>query len=133
MGRIKGTSPFDNIEKVVKKIFLMQYLGGIKIANFNVTRPFVRMFIDGEKIVLRIVFGKELVIKRHEIISIEPYPIIPVIGQRIKIKLNKEKKYGKLFSFTTDMFIFWTFINRYFHFLPKLIHCWNYKNDEIVF
>ena len=75
--------------------------GGARIGSSNATYPFANLYVDKEILKLNASIIGNLIFEPKDIISIEPYVFIPVIGQGIKINHRVEKYNSKV--------IFWTF------------------------
>lgn len=75
--------------------------GGARIGMANATWPFATLKANKDKLELNATIIGELVFKPNDIISIEPYGIIPVIGKGIRI-YHRVKKYK-------SKVVFWTF------------------------
>lgn len=69
----------------------------------NATWPFATLNVTKERLDLNAAIFGNLVFKPEDVISIEPYSMIPIIGQGIKIN-HRISKYK-------DKVIFWTFKN----------------------
>lgn len=82
--------------------------GGIRIANFNATWPFVRLILSPGKLKFNIFYFKNIEIYENEISSIKGYSILPLIGKGLKITLESNKKFGT-FIMESDTIIFWFF------------------------
>ena len=77
--------------------------GGARIGNANATYPFANLFVDKNVLKINASTVSNLVFQPQDIISIEPYTIIPIVGQGIKINHRRENYKPKV--------IFWTFKN----------------------
>ena len=77
--------------------------GGARIGNANATYPFANLFVDKNVLKINASTVSNLVFQPQDIISIEPYTIIPIVGQGIKINHRIENYKPKV--------IFWTFKN----------------------
>ena len=77
--------------------------GGARIGMANATCPFASLKVTNDRLDLNATIVGNLVFKPEEIISIEPYYMIPIIGQGIKIN-HRIPKYK-------ENVIFWTFKN----------------------
>ena len=75
--------------------------GGARIGSSNATYPFANLYVDKEILKLNASIIGNLIFEPKDIISIEPYVSIPLIGQGIKINHRVEKYNSKV--------IFWTF------------------------
>ena len=75
--------------------------GGARIGSSNATYPFADLYVDKEILKLNASIIGNLIFEPKDIISIEPYASIPLIGQGIKINHRVEKYNSKV--------IFWTF------------------------
>lgn len=65
--------------------------GGARIGRTNATYPFANLFVDKDVLKINASIGGNLVFQPQDIISIEPYTMIPVLGQGIKINHRVEK------------------------------------------
>lgn len=79
----------------------MQLTGGARIGTANATIPFATLKVNKNSLELNASFVGKLTFQPSEIISIEPYVMIPILGQGIKIKHNV--------STYNEKVIFWTF------------------------
>ena len=108
-------SPYINLNKWVSEFnttdireFLtndsnvLDLIGGARIGMFNATFPFATLNVKKDKLVLRILLRK-FTFHPSDIVSIEPYTLIPLFGQGIRIHHNVSKYNEKI--------IFWTFKN----------------------
>lgn len=77
--------------------------GGARIGMANATWPFATLKANKDKLELNATIIGNLVFKPSDIISIEPYGIIPFIGKGIRINHRVDKYKSKV--------IFWTFGN----------------------
>jgi hypothetical protein len=77
--------------------------GGARIGMANATWPFASLKVTSDRLDLNATIVGNLVFKPEDIISIEPYYMIPIIGQGIKINHRIPKYKEKV--------IFWTFKN----------------------
>ncbi|PID28396.1 MAG: hypothetical protein CSB55_05355 [Candidatus Cloacimonadota bacterium] len=77
--------------------------GGARTGLFNVTFPFAKLIISQNKLELNIFILGKFIFSSKDVISIEPYVLIPFLGQGIKI--NHSVK-----SYDSEI-IFWTFNN----------------------
>jgi len=77
--------------------------GGARIGMANATWPFASLKVTKERLDLNAAVVGNLVFRPEDIISIEPYYMMPIIGQGIKIN-HRIPKYK-------DKVIFWTFKN----------------------
>lgn len=77
--------------------------GGARIGMANATWPFASLKVSRDRLDLNATIVGNLVFKPGDIISIEPYYMIPIIGQGIKIN-HRIPKYN-------EKVIFWTFKN----------------------
>lgn len=75
--------------------------GGARIGSANASYPFADLYVDKEILKLNASIVGNLVFQPKDIISIEPYMFIPLIGQGIKINHRIEQYNSKV--------IFWTF------------------------
>lgn len=85
---------------------------GVRIANFNVTWPLAGVKVYSDRIVISIFMVKKIEILKSNIVSIEPYKLLPVIGEGLLIKTQSKVKYGKLFFKPMDEIILWTLKNK---------------------
>lgn len=79
--------------------------GGARIGMANATWPFASLKVTKDRLDLNATIVGNLVFKPEDIISIEPYYMIPIIGQGIKIN-HRIPNYKK-------EVIFWTFKDPY--------------------
>lgn len=77
--------------------------GGAKIGMVSASWPFARLKVSRERLDLNATIVGHYVFKPGDIVSIEPYGIIPVIGRGIKIN-HRVADYKK-------KVIFWSFVN----------------------
>ena len=77
--------------------------GGARIGRGNATYPFAKLKVTANKLELNASIIGNLAFLPSDIISIEPYQQIPIIGKGIKITHNVSKYKEKV--------IFWTFKN----------------------
>ena len=77
--------------------------GGARIGMANATWPFASLKVTKERLDLNATIVGNLVFRPEDIISIEPYYMIPILGQGIKINHRIPKYKEKV--------IFWTFKN----------------------
>jgi hypothetical protein len=75
--------------------------GGARIGMANATFPFADLYVDKEILKINASIVGNLMFQPKDIISIEPYTLIPLIGQGIKINHRIENYNPKI--------IFWTF------------------------
>ena len=75
--------------------------GGARIGRANATYPFANLFVDKNVLKINASIVGNLVFQAQDIISIEPYTTIPILGQGIKITHRLENYNSKV--------IFWTF------------------------
>ena len=75
--------------------------GGARIGRANATYPFANLFVDKDVLKINASIVGNLVFQPQDIISIEPYTMIPILGQGIKINHRIENYNPKV--------IFWTF------------------------
>jgi len=75
--------------------------GGARIGSANASYPFADLYVDKEVLKLNASIVGNLIFHPKDIISIEPYIFIPLIGQGIKINHRIENYEPKV--------IFWTF------------------------
>lgn len=78
-------------------------IGGARIGSANATYPFANLFVDKNVLKINASIVGKLVFQPQDIISIEPYTMIPILGQGIKINHRIENYKPKV--------IFWTFKN----------------------
>ena len=77
--------------------------GGARIGMANASYPFADLYVDKEILKINASIVGNLMFQPKDIISIEPYTFIPLIGQGIKINHRIENYNPKV--------IFWTFKN----------------------
>ena len=77
--------------------------GGARIGMANATWPFASLKVTKERLDLNATIVGNLVFRPEDLISIEPYYMMPIIGQGIKIN-HRVPKYK-------DKVVFWTFKN----------------------
>ena len=77
--------------------------GGARIGMANATWPFASLKVTKERLDLNATIVGNLVFRPEDIVSIEPYYMIPILGQGIKINHRIPKYKEKV--------IFWTFKN----------------------
>lgn len=75
--------------------------GRARIGRANATYPFATLFVDKDVLKINASIVGNLVFQPQDIISIEPYSNIPILGQGIKINHRIESYNPKV--------IFWTF------------------------
>jgi len=75
--------------------------GGARIGRANATYPFANLFVNKDVLKINASVVGNLVFQPQDIISIEPYTMIPILGQGIKINHRIENYNPKV--------IFWTF------------------------
>lgn len=75
--------------------------GGARIGMANVTFPFATLKVNKDRLELNASIVGNMTFQASDIISIEPYTMIPILGQGIKIK-HKVANYK-------ERVIFWTF------------------------
>ena len=75
--------------------------GGARIGKANATYPFATLFVDKNVFKINASIVGNIVFQPQDIISIEPYTMIPIFGQGIKIN-HRIKNYD-------PKVIFWTF------------------------
>ncbi len=75
--------------------------GGARIGMANASYPFADLYVDKEILKINASIVANLMFQPKDIISIEPYTFIPLIGQGIKINHRIENYNPKV--------IFWTF------------------------
>ena len=75
--------------------------GGARIGKANASYPFADLYVDKEILKINASIVGNLMFQPKDIISIEPYTFIPLIGQGIKINHRIENYNPKV--------IFWTF------------------------
>jgi hypothetical protein len=81
----------------------LKFTGGARIGTANVTFPFATLKVNKHQLVLNASIVGNLVFQPSNIISIEPYSQMPIVGQGIMIIHNVESYHEKV--------IFWTFKN----------------------
>lgn len=79
----------------------LQLTGGARIGMANATFPFATLKVNKDRLVLNASIIGNLTFQPSDIISIEPYTMIPILGQGIKI--NHQVSTYK------ESVIFWTF------------------------
>jgi len=79
----------------------LQLTGGARIGMANATFPFATLKVNKDRLELNASIVGNLTFQPSDIISIEPYTMIPIIGQGVKINHNV--------STYKDRVIFWTF------------------------
>lgn len=79
----------------------LQLTGGARIGMANVTFPFATLKVNKDRLELNASIVGNLTFQPTDIISIEPYTMIPILGQGIKIN-HKVSNYK-------ERVIFWTF------------------------
>lgn len=77
--------------------------GGARIGMSNASYPFADLYVDKEVLKINASVVGNLVFQPKDIISIEAYTSVPIIGNGIKITHRIEKYNSKV--------IFWTFKN----------------------
>ena len=75
--------------------------GGARIGRANATFPFASLFVDKDVMKINASIVGNLLFQPQDIVSIEPYTSIPILGQGIKINHRVENYNPKV--------IFWTF------------------------
>ncbi|MAP54952.1 MAG: hypothetical protein CL605_08635 [Altibacter sp.] len=75
--------------------------GGARVGNANATFPFATLKVSKDRMEINASIISHLTFKPSDVISIEPYTMVPIIGQGIKIN-HKVSTYQ-------DHVIFWTF------------------------
>ncbi len=75
--------------------------GGARIGMANATFPFANLLVTKDVLKINASLIGNLVFQPQDIISIEPYTRIPVIGQGIKINHRIEKYKSKVIFWTT--------------------------------
>lgn len=75
--------------------------GGARVGRMNVTYPFATLKVDAEFLELDVSLIRNLEFQPKDIISIEPYDLIPILGRGIKIN-------HRLACYSPKV-IFWTF------------------------
>ena len=81
----------------------LEITGGARIGIANASWPFATLNVDKNKLELNASIIRNLLFQPKDIISIEPYVIIPLLGQGIKI-------YHRIPNYNAKV-IFWTFKN----------------------
>ena len=79
----------------------LQLTGGARVGMANATFPFATLKVNKERLELNASIVGNLTFQPADIISIEPYTMIPILGQGIKIN-HKVSTYK-------EKVIFWTF------------------------
>lgn len=79
----------------------LKEIGGARIGMANATWPFANLTVNENRLTLNASIIGNLTFKPSDIISIEPYSVIPLLGQGIRIhhKVNNYK----------EKVVFWTF------------------------
>ncbi|GAB5552269.1 MAG: hypothetical protein Sapg2KO_18600 [Saprospiraceae bacterium] len=77
--------------------------GGARVGSTHCSFPLATLKVDKDRLILKVAFIGTLIFRATDIISIEPYIVIPLIGQGIKIT-HTVTNYKK-------RVIFWTFKN----------------------
>ncbi|WP_295675034.1 hypothetical protein [uncultured Mucilaginibacter sp.] len=72
--------------------------GGARIGMANATWPMATLIVNQQTLQLKASILGDLVFKSSDIISIEPYTLIPVLGQGIKINHTVAGYNKKLYS-----------------------------------
>lgn len=83
----------------------LQLTGGARIGMANATFPFATLKVNKERLELNASIVGNLTFQASDIISIEPYMMIPILGQGIKISHNV--------AHYKERVIFWTFKDPY--------------------
>ncbi|BDD03976.1 hypothetical protein [Aureibacter tunicatorum] len=81
----------------------LQLTGGARIGMANATFPFATLKVNKDRLELNASIVGNLTFQSSDIISIEPYTMIPILGQGIKI--------NHTVSNYKEQVIFWTFKN----------------------
>ncbi len=79
----------------------LQLTGGARIGMANATFPFATLKVNKDRLELNASIVGNLTFQASDIISIEPYTMIPILGQGIKINHNVANYKERV--------IFWTF------------------------
>lgn len=79
----------------------LQITGGARIGRANATFPFATLKVNKHRLDLNASILGNLTFQSSDIISIEPYTLIPILGQGVKINHNVPTY--------KDHVIFWTF------------------------
>lgn len=79
----------------------LKLTGGAKIGNASATFPFATLKVNQKRLELKVSVLGNLIFQPSDITSIEPYTMIPLLGQGIKIKHTV--------STYKEQVIFWTF------------------------
>ncbi len=79
----------------------LQFTGGARIGGANATFPFATLKVNKDRLELNASILGNLVFQPKDIVSIETYIMIPILGQGIKINHNV--------STYKERVIFWTF------------------------
>ena len=77
--------------------------GGARIGNTNASYPLANLYVDKNILKINASIVGNLLFQPKDVISIETYTLIPIIGQGIKINHRIENYNPKI--------IFWTFKN----------------------
>lgn len=81
----------------------LKLTGGARVGMFNASFPFATLKVNQDRLELKVSMIGKLIFQVSDIISIEPYTIIPLIGQGIKI--------NHTVADYKQQVIFWTFKN----------------------
>ncbi|MBO0322923.1 hypothetical protein J0X14_11505 [Muricauda sp. CAU 1633] len=79
----------------------LQFTGGARIGSANATFPFATLKVNKNRLELNASIVGNLIFQPADVVSIEPYTMIPILGQGIKINHNV--------STYKERVIFWTF------------------------
>jgi len=77
--------------------------GGARIGMANATWPFATLKANKDRLELNATIIGTLVFKPNDIISIEPYGLIPFIGRGIRINHRVDKYKSKVIFWTGDL------------------------------
>jgi len=67
----------------------LEIKGAARIGMMRVTYPFARLKVNKDQLELKTSISGDMSFQASDIVSIEPYTIMPIIGQGIKITHNK--------------------------------------------
>ncbi|WP_321538486.1 hypothetical protein [Flavobacterium piscinae] len=98
MGKIVDIEPKV---KPIKKMNELQLTGGARIGMANATFPLATLKVNKDRLELNASIVGNLIFQASDIVSIEPYVMIPLLGQGIKINHNVANY--------NERVIFWTF------------------------
>ena len=78
----------------------LQLTGGARIGMANATFPFATLKVNKDKLELNASIVGNLTFQASDIISIEPYTMIPILGQGIKINHKTSSALSKFIQIT---------------------------------